>query len=107
MTKHYRRLPSLIISKMCQIFFHLNWGYTSTIIHFNKNTLTRYNFKKYNLRKFTLLVYIYEYIKNLIKEVPFIQSKSSENSKSAPNILKFLYYGSLYSLTIIYCLMQN
>ena len=103
----YRRLPSLIINKMCQIFLSSKIkDYTSAIIYFNKNILQDITLKNTIYANF-IIEFIFMNIikKNLIKEVPFIQSKSTqENSKSAPNILKFLYYGSLYSLTIIYCL---
>ena len=42
--------------------------------------------------------------KNLIKRCHLFNQNLLKKIAKVPNILKFLYYGSLYSLTIIYCL---
>jgi len=103
----YRRIPSLIINKICQIFLSNKIkDYTSAIIYFNKKILQDINLKNSIYGNFIIeFVFMNIIKKNLIEEVPFIQSKSTqENSKSAPNLFKFLYHGSLYSFTIIYCM---
>ena len=44
-----------------------------------------------------------------IKEIPHVQKKDGdvENSKSAPNLLKFLYYGLMYVLRIFTTLVRR
>jgi dolichol-phosphate mannosyltransferase len=44
-----------------------------------------------------------------IKEIPHIQKKDEdvENSKSAPNLFKFLYYGLMYVLRVFVILMRK
>ncbi len=44
-----------------------------------------------------------------IKEIPHIQKKDEdlENSKSAPNLLKFLYYGIMYVLRVFASLIRR
>jgi demethoxyubiquinone hydroxylase (CLK1/Coq7/Cat5 family) len=44
-----------------------------------------------------------------IKEIPHVQKKDGdvENSKSAPNLLKFLYYGLMYVLRIFTTLIRR
>ena len=44
-----------------------------------------------------------------IKEIPHVQKKDedTENSKSAPNLLKFLYYGLMYVLRIFATLVRR
>ena len=44
-----------------------------------------------------------------IKEIPHIQKKDEdlENSKSAPNLLKFLYYGTMYVLRVFASLIRR
>jgi hypothetical protein len=38
----------------------------------------------------------------VIKEIPYVQKKDEDiqNSKSAPNIIKFFYFGSIYILRV-------
>jgi hypothetical protein len=44
-----------------------------------------------------------------IKEIPHIQKKDEdvENSKSAPNLFKFLYYGLMYVLRVFVILIRK
>ena len=44
-----------------------------------------------------------------IKEIPHIQKKDEdlENSKSAPNLFKFFYYGFMYFLRILASIMRK
>ena len=103
----YRKIPSLIINKLCQFFLSNKIkDYTSAIIYFNKSILQDIIPKNTRYGNFIIeFVYMNILRKKSFVEVPFVQSKSTqENSKSAPNFFKFLYHGSLYIMTILYCI---
>ena len=103
----YRSFPSLIINKLCQFFLYENIkDYTSCIILFKREILKNHYPKKTNYANF-IIEFIFDLKRNnkVIKEIPFKQLKSTElNSKSAPNIFKFIFNGSLYLISIIKCL---
>ena len=104
----YRRIPSLIINKICQILLSNKIkDYSSGILFFDKNILKDIVPKNTKYGNF-IIEFVFNFIlkkKNFI-EVPFIQTKSTqENSKSAPNIFKFIYHGILYIMTIINCII--
>lgn len=106
----YRRLPSLIINKLCQLLLYSQIkDYTSCIIIFKRNILTDI-FPKNTFYANFIIDFIFEIKKNskIIKEVPFIQEKNTElNSKSAPSILKFLTNGLYYLISILRCSLNK
>ena len=106
----YRRLPSLVINKLCQLLLYSQIkDYTSCIIIFNRNILTDI-FPKNTFYANFIIDFIFELKKNnkIIKEVPFIQEKNTElNSKSAPSILKFLTNGLYYLISILRCSLNK
>ena len=104
----YRKIPSLLINKICQFFLSRNIkDYTSGIVYFNKNILKEFYPKNTRYGNFIIeFVYMLILKRKSYIEVPFIQSRSTqENSKSAPNFLKFLYHGILYIVTILNCII--
>ena len=106
----YRKLPSLVINKLCQLLLYSQVkDYTSCIIIFNRNILTDI-FPKNTFYANFIIDFIFELKKNnkIIKEVPFIQEKNTElNSKSAPSILKFLTNGLYYLISILRCSLNK
>lgn len=106
----YRKLPSLVINKLCQLLLYSQVkDYTSCIIIFKRNILTDI-FPKNTFYANFIIDFIFEIKKNnkIIKEVPFIQEKNTElNSKSAPSILKFLTNGLYYLISILRCSLNK
>ena len=106
----YRKLPSLIINKMCQFFLYSQIkDYTSCIIIFKKNILKEI-FPKNTFYANFIIDFIFEMKKKnkIIKEVPFIQERYTEfNSKSAPSVLKFLINGLFYFISILRCSLNK
>ena len=105
---NYRRIPSLIINKICQILLSNNIkDYSSGIFYFRKNILKDIIPKNTKYGNF-IIEFVFNFIlkrKNYI-EIPFVQKKSTqENSKSAPNLFKFIYHGILYIITIVNCII--
>ena len=103
---NYRRLPSLILNKLCQLFLYSQIkDYTSCIIIFKRNILNEI-FPKNTFYANFIIDFIFEMKKRnkTIKEVPFIQERSTElNSKSAPNVLKFFINGLFYLISLLRC----
>lgn len=103
----YRKLPSLIINKICTFFLSSKIkDYTSCIMIFKKEILNEIPIKNTYYANFIIefIFLIIKKNKNYV-EVPFIQTKNTEeNSKSAPNFFTFFKNGSLYLLTIMKCL---
>ena len=106
----YRKLPSLIINKMCQFFLYSQIkDYTSCIIIFKKNILKEI-FPKNTFYANFIIDFVFEMKKKnkIIKEVPFIQERYTElNSKSAPSVLKFLINGLFYFISILRCSLNK
>lgn len=102
----YRKIPSLIINKICQYFLSRKIkDYTSCIMFFKRNVLQDV-FPKNTLYANFIIEFVFSLIiknKNII-EIGYIQKRNTEkNSKSAPNIIGFLSNGFLYLITIFKC----
>ena len=102
----YRSFSSLLINKLCQIFlFSKIKDYTSCIIIFKKQVLVEV-FPKNTYYANFIIDFIFELLqknKN-VKEIAFTQDKyTEENSKSAPNMIKFFFNGLLYLFSILRC----
>ena len=106
----YRKVPSLIINKLCQFFLYSQIkDYTSCIIIFKKNILKEI-FPKNTFYANFIIDFIFEMKKKnkIIKEVPFIQERYTElNSKSAPSVLKYLINGLFYFISILRCSLNK
>jgi dolichol-phosphate mannosyltransferase len=84
--------------------------FTSSIFLMKRGVLDEVTFLGYGHGEFFL-----EFLYNVhqkgfrIKEIPYVQKKDADdpNSKSAPNLIKFLYLGSLYVLRIFTTLVRR
>jgi dolichol-phosphate mannosyltransferase len=84
--------------------------FTSSIFLMKRKILDEVTFLGYGHGEFFL-----EFLYNVhqkgykIKEIPYIQKKDEDNlnSKSAPNLLKFLYLGILYALRIFSTIIRR
>ena len=104
----YRKLPSLIINKLCQyLLSNKIKDYSSCIICFKKEILMDIMPKNTLYANFIIeFVFFLILKKKNYLEVGFIQNKNTElNSKSSPNILGFLINGIFYLLTILRCIL--
>ena len=103
----YRSIPSYILNKLCQkLLYSKIKDYTSCIIIFKRDILSEIFPKNTHYANF-IIDFIFEMIRKNknIKEVPFVQNKITEaNSKSAPNVIKFLFNGSFYLFSILRCM---
>tara|TARA_B110000046_G_C12943205_1_gene376730 strand:+ start:267 stop:974 length:708 start_codon:yes stop_codon:yes gene_type:complete len=105
---NYRKIPSLILNKICQyLLSNKIKDYTSCIIFFKKNLLSDIMFKNSFYANF-IIEFVFSLIikkKNYL-ELGFEQRKATElNSKSAPSILGFLTNGFFYLITILKCVL--
>jgi hypothetical protein len=104
----YRKLPSIIINKLCQyLLSNKIKDYTSCIIFFKKDILMDIMPKNTRYANFIIeFVFFLILKKKNFLEIGFIQKKNTElNSKSSPNILGFLKNGFFYLLTIFRCIL--
>ena len=104
----YRKLPSLIINKLCQyLLSNKIKDYTSCIMFFKKDLLMDIMPKNTRYANFIIeFVFFLILKKKNYLEVGFIQKKNTElNSKSSPNILGFLKNGFFYLFTIFRCIL--
>mgnify|MGYP001574418513 CR=1 FL=1 len=104
----YRKLPSLIINKLCQyLLSNKIKDYTSCIIFFKKDLLMDIMPKNTRYANFIIeFVFFLILKKKNYLEIGFIQKKNTElNSKSSPNILGFLKNGFFYLFTIFRCIL--
>ena len=103
----YRSIPSYILNKLCQKFLSSKVkDYTSCIMIFKRDILSEIFPKNTHYANF-IIDFVFEMIRKNknIKEVPFVQNKITEaNSKSAPNVIKFLFNGSFYLFSILRCM---
>ena len=105
---NYRKIPSLILNKICQyILSHKIKDYTSCIMFFKRDILSDV-FPQNSYYANFIIEFVFSLIlkkKNYL-EVGFIQNKNTElNSKSAPNILGFFKNGFFYLITIFKCVL--
>jgi len=105
---NYRKIPSLILNMICQYLLSSKIkDYTSCIIFFKRSLLS--NIVPQNTFYANFIIEFVFYLilkkKNYL-EIGFEQKKGTElNSKSAPNILRFLMNGSFYLITILKCVL--
>ncbi len=95
---------SLLINKLCNIFLtNKIKDFTSSIFLMNKEVLQKVIPISYGHGEFFIEFLYGCHKKNLkIKEIPYIQINDIEgNSKTAPNIIVFMYLGLFYLLRII------
>ena len=105
---NYRKIPSLILNKICQYLISSKIkDYTSCIIFFKRSLLSDIMPQNTYYANF-IIEFVFSLIikkKNYL-EIGFEQKKVTElNSKSAPNILSFLKNGSFYLITILKCVL--
>ena len=105
---HYRKLPSLILNKTCQYLLSSKIkDYTSCIMFFKRNLLSDI-FPQNSYYANFIIEFVFSLIikkKNYL-EVGFVQKTITEqNSKSAPNKLKFFKNGFFYLITIFKCVL--
>tara|TARA_B100000029_G_scaffold499096_1_gene568971 strand:- start:1029 stop:1742 length:714 start_codon:yes stop_codon:yes gene_type:complete len=83
---------------------------TSSIFLMKRKVMDEVTFLGYGHGEF-FLEFIYNTHKKgfKIKEIPYIQKKDADvgNSKSAPNLTKFLYFGFMYILRIFSTIMRR
>ena len=103
----YRSIPSYILNKLCQKFLSSKVkDYTSCIMIFKRDILSEIFPKNTHYANF-IIDFVFEMIRKNknIKEVPFVQNKITEaNSKTAANVIKFLFNGSFYLFSILRCM---
>ena len=105
---NYRKIPSLLINKLCQyLLSNKIKDYTSCIMFFKRDILQD-AFPKNTLYANFIIEFIFTLIiknKNFI-EIGYTQKQSTEiNSKSAPSLFGFIKNGFLYLITIFKCLI--
>ena len=105
---HYRKLPSLILNKTCQyLLSNKIKDYTSCIMFFKRDLLSDILPQNSYYANF-IIEFVFSLIikkKNYL-EIGFIQKTITEqNSKSAPNKLKFFKNGFFYLITILKCVL--
>ena len=105
---HYRKIPSLILNKICQyLLSNKIKDYTSCIMLFKRDLLSDILPQNTYYANF-IIEFVFSLIikkKNYL-EIGFIQKKDTElNSKSAPNILRFIKNGFFYLITIFKCVL--
>jgi len=84
--------------------------FTSSIFLMKRKILDEVTFLGYGHGEFFLEFLYNVYQKDFkIKEIPYVQKKDADdpNSKSAPNLIKFLYLGALYILRIFSTLIRR
>ena len=105
---NYRKIPSLILNKVCQyLLSHTIKDYTSCIMFFKRNLLSDILPQNSYYANF-IIEFAYSLLlkKKKYLEIGFIQKKNTAlNSKSSPNILGFLRNGFFYLITIFKCVL--
>ena len=83
---------------------------TNSVFLMKRNVMDEVTFLGYGHGEFFLEFLYNAHNKSFkIKEIPHIQKKDEdiENSKSAPNLFKFFYYGLMYILRILTSIMRK
>ena len=103
---NYRKIPSLIINKICQYLLSSKIkDYTSCIMLFRRDVLQDIFPLNTQYANF-IIEFVFNFILKNKKfvEIGYEQKKNTElNSKSAPNIIRYLINGFLYLITIFKC----
>ena len=84
--------------------------FTSSIFLMKRKVMDEVTFLGYGHGDFFLEFLHNAYKKDFrIKEIPYVQKKDEdlENSKSAPNLIKFFYLGSLYILRVFSTIIRR
>ena len=106
-----RALGSKYFNIFCRMMFRVPIkDYTNSVFLMKRKVMNEVTFLGYGHGEFFL-----EFLYNVhqkgykIKEIPYIQKKDEDNlnSKSAPNLLKFLYLGILYALRIFSTIIRR
>ena len=106
-----RSMTSKYFNIFCSLIFRQSIkDYTSSIFLMKRHVLNEVSFLGYGHGEF-FIEFLYNAYKKKFKilEIPFIQ-KMDENqadSKSAPNLLKFIYLGLMYTLRILITLIRR
>ncbi len=104
----YRKIPSLILNKICQyLLSNKIKDYTSCVIFFKRDILSDILPQNSYYANF-IIEFVFSLIikKKNYFEIGFIQKKDTElNSKSAPNAFKFFKNGFFYLITIFKCVI--
>ena len=105
---NYRKISSLLLNKICQYLLSKKIkDYTSCIMFFKRDLLSDILPKNSYYANF-IIEFAFSLVlkKKDYLEIGFIQKKDTElNSKSAPNILKFIKNGFFYLITIFKCIL--
>jgi len=104
----YRKMPSLILNKLCQYLLSGKIkDYTSCIMFFKRKLLSDITPQNSHYANFIIeFVFLLILKKKNYLEISFIQKKNTElNSKSSPSILGFLKNGFFYLITILKCVL--
>ena len=104
----YRKIPSLILNKICQyLLSNKIKDYTSCVIFFKRDILSDILPQNSYYANF-IIEFVFSLIikKKNYFEIGFIKKKDTElNSKSAPNAFKFFKNGFFYLITIFKCVI--
>ena len=97
-----RSLGSKIFNTFCRLLFRMpTKDLTSSIFLMKRNILDEITFLCYGHGEF-FLEFLYNTHKKgfKIKEIPYVQKKdeNDSDSKSAPNLVKFFFHGTMYVL---------
>ena len=105
---NYRKIPSLLINKLCQFILSKRIkDYTSCIMIFKRELLRDIQISNSQYANF-IIKFIFDiiYKKKTFKEIGFKQKKETEfNSKSAASFFVFLKNGTFYFITILKCFL--
>ena len=106
-----RALSSKYFNILCRIMLTPTIkDFTSSIFLMKRKVMDEVTFLGYGHGEFFLEFLHNAYKKNFrIKEIPYVQKKDEdlENSKSAPNLIKFFYLGSLYILRVFSTIIRR
>ncbi len=103
-----RNLIRALCSKYFNLFCRLVLtfkvkDFTSSIFLMKREIMDEVTFLGYGHGEF-FIEFLYKVYKKgfVIKEIPYVQKKDEDiqNSKSAPNIIKFFYFGAIYVLRV-------
>ena len=106
-----RRTCSKFFNLICRLMLGTPIkDFTSSIFLMKRKVMDEVTFLGYGHGEFFLEFLHNAYKKDFrIKEIPYVQKKDEdlENSKSAPNLIKFFYLGSLYILRVFSTIMRR
>ena len=106
-----RAMASKYFNKFCRIIFNVDTkDLTSSIFLMKRKILDEVTILGYGHGEF-FLEFLYNVHKKgySVSEIPYVQKKDEdiENSKSAPNLIKFFYHGFMYFLRILTTILRR